>query len=167
MGSITNQFLKGNAWRNRSHHHVPVKVQWEQGNEWGEVAGEITATSLHASSLGDYQIISFTRPELNRLVAKMAKQANPRTRKSIAANILLSLSDDAFGKLMAQVFEKREQMRHALTPEEADATPAPAPATPSRPLVTSVTKLTNLSATNSLSDLSRYLACATTHSPQP
>ncbi len=111
MGFITNQWLKGDAWRNRKH--VPVKVSFELESTSGawtkrnEVKGAIHATRED----GNYQSVYFTEPELNALVPTLAKGADLNARREAAFDVLLCFSDEDLVRFLAELLSRRTNDR--------------------------------------------------------
>jgi len=93
MAFITNQWLKGDAERNRGHSPVQVTMSpawpsdsWSQNNAV-HLQFQITKSD------GDYQAIYFTKAEQAELLGSFAHNADLSALKDVAFKALLRLDD--------------------------------------------------------------------------
>ena len=110
MGAITNQWLLGNAKRDRYHFPITVSISsycvsgskddWVSDNK---IVAEIRAERRS----GDYQCLYLTNEDLEGTLPKLTQAAELRTQLKVAFDLLQGLSDVALLAFLSELLPSR------------------------------------------------------------
>lgn len=110
MAKITNQFInKGQGVRNRSYSPSDVEITSSIPNErnlWAvrhSIKLEIKAKKRN----GEYQEISLTEQDIDKIAFMLVKSCGENTRSDLAIHLLENLADDNLHTVLADIFAKR------------------------------------------------------------
>lgn len=114
MGFITNRFLVGFPRRNRGHDPVKVKFSVsDESNKWSKehyvvkslIANE-TYPNFH-SDLSDYQIVYFTKSDLNKILPELINGAGEAIKLKVAKDFLIRIDEKKLVDCLIDIFKSR------------------------------------------------------------